>query len=66
MLEKNSLQNEIYNFHFVIAVSFCYNVFDCCLIKIFLCISQCVEAFIRDFKTEPKYKGAYVYFTDCK
>lgn len=26
--------------------------------------AKCVEAFIRDFKTEPKYKGAYVYFTD--
>lgn len=34
-VEKNSLQNEIYNFHFVVAVSFCYNVFDCSLIKIF-------------------------------
>lgn len=27
---------------------------------------QCVEAFIADFKPKPKYKAAYVYFTDCK
>uniref|UniRef100_A0A3Q0TC90 Syntaxin binding protein 3 n=1 Tax=Amphilophus citrinellus TaxID=61819 RepID=A0A3Q0TC90_AMPCI len=27
--------------------------------------SKCVEAFIADFKTKPKYKAAYVYFTDC-
>uniref|UniRef100_A0A3Q0T4D4 Syntaxin binding protein 3 n=1 Tax=Amphilophus citrinellus TaxID=61819 RepID=A0A3Q0T4D4_AMPCI len=26
--------------------------------------SKCVEAFIADFKTKPKYKAAYVYFTD--
>ncbi|XP_017275872.1 syntaxin-binding protein 3 [Kryptolebias marmoratus] len=26
--------------------------------------SKCVEAFIADFKRKPKYKGAYVYFTD--
>ncbi|XP_072294480.1 syntaxin-binding protein 3 [Eucyclogobius newberryi] len=26
--------------------------------------SKCVEAFIRDFKPKPKYKSAYVYFTD--
>lgn len=27
---------------------------------------QCVDSFIADFKTKPKYKAAYVYFTDCK
>lgn len=27
---------------------------------------QCVEAFIKDFKPNPKYNAAYVYFTDCK
>uniref|UniRef100_A0A8C6V000 Syntaxin binding protein 3 n=1 Tax=Neogobius melanostomus TaxID=47308 RepID=A0A8C6V000_9GOBI len=26
--------------------------------------SKCVEAFIGDFKSKPKYKSAYVYFTD--
>ncbi|KAI3368518.1 hypothetical protein L3Q82_025526, partial [Scortum barcoo] len=26
--------------------------------------SMCVDAFIADFKTKPKYKAAYVYFTD--
>ncbi|XP_076010629.1 syntaxin-binding protein 3 [Genypterus blacodes] len=26
--------------------------------------AKCVEAFIADFKTKPKYKAAYVYFTD--
>ncbi|XP_046905623.1 syntaxin-binding protein 3 [Hypomesus transpacificus] len=26
--------------------------------------SKCVDAFIEDFKTKPKYKAAYVYFTD--
>nr|XP_020513609.1 syntaxin-binding protein 3 [Labrus bergylta] len=26
--------------------------------------AQCVDAFIADFKTKPKYKAAYVYFTD--
>ncbi|KAM7409226.1 hypothetical protein PAMA_000946 [Pampus argenteus] len=26
--------------------------------------AKCVEAFISDFKTKPKYKAAYVYFTD--
>lgn len=28
--------------------------------------AKCVDAFIADFKTKPKYKAAYVYFTDCK
>ncbi|KAK5869558.1 hypothetical protein PBY51_024265 [Eleginops maclovinus] len=27
--------------------------------------AKCVDAFIADFKTKPKYKAAYVYFTDC-
>lgn len=27
---------------------------------------QCVDALIGDFKSKPKYKAAYVYFTDCK
>lgn len=27
---------------------------------------QSVEAFIKDFKPKPKYKAAYIYFTDCK
>ncbi|XP_060933573.1 syntaxin-binding protein 3 [Limanda limanda] len=26
--------------------------------------AKCVDAFIADFKTKPKYKAAYVYFTD--
>lgn len=39
---------------------------DIYLIPFFFLISQCVEAFIADFKTKPKYKAAYVYFTDCK
>ncbi|XP_005805273.1 syntaxin-binding protein 3 [Xiphophorus maculatus] len=26
--------------------------------------SKCVDAFIADFKSKPKYKSAYVYFTD--
>ncbi|KAM3875949.1 syntaxin-binding protein 3 [Diretmus argenteus] len=26
--------------------------------------AKCVDAFIADFKFKPKYKGAYVYFTD--
>uniref|UniRef100_A0A674PRI3 Syntaxin binding protein 3 n=1 Tax=Takifugu rubripes TaxID=31033 RepID=A0A674PRI3_TAKRU len=26
--------------------------------------AKCVESFIADFKTNPKYKAAYVYFTD--
>ncbi|XP_032380885.1 syntaxin-binding protein 3 [Etheostoma spectabile] len=26
--------------------------------------AECVDAFIADFKTKPKYKAAYVYFTD--
>ncbi|XP_041647459.1 syntaxin-binding protein 3 [Cheilinus undulatus] len=26
--------------------------------------TKCVDAFIADFKTKPKYKSAYVYFTD--
>ncbi|XP_074525012.1 syntaxin-binding protein 3 [Halichoeres trimaculatus] len=26
--------------------------------------AKCVEAFINDFKSKPKYKAAYVYFTD--
>uniref|UniRef100_A0A3Q3R7G1 Syntaxin binding protein 3 n=1 Tax=Monopterus albus TaxID=43700 RepID=A0A3Q3R7G1_MONAL len=26
--------------------------------------AKCVDAFIRDFKQKPKYKAAYVYFTD--
>uniref|UniRef100_A0A3Q3VMT2 Uncharacterized protein n=1 Tax=Mola mola TaxID=94237 RepID=A0A3Q3VMT2_MOLML len=26
--------------------------------------AECVDALIADFKTKPKYKGAYVYFTD--
>ncbi|CAJ1061144.1 syntaxin-binding protein 3 [Xyrichtys novacula] len=26
--------------------------------------AECVKAFIDDFKTKPKYKAAYVYFTD--
>uniref|UniRef100_UPI0037E792E1 syntaxin-binding protein 3 n=1 Tax=Semicossyphus pulcher TaxID=241346 RepID=UPI0037E792E1 len=26
--------------------------------------TKCVDAFIADFKTKPKYKAAYVYFTD--
>uniref|UniRef100_A0A8C5ESJ7 Syntaxin binding protein 3 n=1 Tax=Gouania willdenowi TaxID=441366 RepID=A0A8C5ESJ7_GOUWI len=28
--------------------------------------AKSVDAFIDDFKIKPKYKGAYVYFTDCK
>ncbi|XP_077440802.1 syntaxin-binding protein 3 isoform X3 [Vanacampus margaritifer] len=27
--------------------------------------AQSVDAFIADFKPKPKYKSAYVYFTDC-
>ncbi|KAF4078502.1 hypothetical protein AMELA_G00199810 [Ameiurus melas] len=26
--------------------------------------AQCIDAFINDFKLKPKYKAAYVYFTD--
>uniref|UniRef100_A0A672I6R3 Syntaxin binding protein 3 n=1 Tax=Salarias fasciatus TaxID=181472 RepID=A0A672I6R3_SALFA len=28
--------------------------------------AESVQAFINDFKPKPKYKAAYVYFTDCK
>lgn len=32
----------------------------------FVFLLQCVEAFLGDFEKKPKYKAAYVYFTDCK
>lgn len=43
----------------------CINVF---IMQILFTYSpfQCVDAFIADFSTKPKYKAAYVYFTDCK
>lgn len=50
----------------VLMFNLCCNINILCKSVTHFIVFQCVESFIADFKTNPKYKAAYVYFTDCK